>query len=70
VDVPLYLEVLSFSRIPGEGIGKELLLLSHGWHTSAVREDGMVGFGLDEPAIQFYKKLGAKPMDEWTVYRP
>ncbi|MDQ6656180.1 MAG: GNAT family N-acetyltransferase [Verrucomicrobiota bacterium] len=23
----------------------------------------------NEPAIQFYKKLGAKPMDEWTVFR-
>jgi GNAT superfamily N-acetyltransferase len=23
----------------------------------------------NEPAIQFYKSLGAKPMDEWTVYR-
>ena len=23
----------------------------------------------NEPAIQFYKKLGAQPMDEWTVFR-
>lgn len=23
----------------------------------------------NEPAIQFYGKLGAKPMDEWTVFR-
>jgi GNAT superfamily N-acetyltransferase len=23
----------------------------------------------NEPAIQFYKKLGAVPMDEWTVFR-
>jgi hypothetical protein len=23
----------------------------------------------NEPAIQFYKALGAKPMDEWTIYR-
>jgi len=23
----------------------------------------------NEPAIGFYKKLGAKPMDEWTVFR-
>jgi GNAT superfamily N-acetyltransferase len=23
----------------------------------------------NEPAIQFYKSLGAKPMDDWTVYR-
>src|SRR5256885_5371793 len=25
--------------------------------------------GWNEPAIQFYRKLGAKPMDEWTVFR-
>ena len=23
----------------------------------------------NEPAIKFYEKLGAKPMDEWTVFR-
>jgi GNAT superfamily N-acetyltransferase len=23
----------------------------------------------NEPAIQFYKSLGARPMDQWTVYR-
>ena len=23
----------------------------------------------NEPSIQFYKALGAEPMDEWTVYR-
>ena len=23
----------------------------------------------NEPAIQFYRKLSAKPMDEWTVFR-
>ena len=23
----------------------------------------------NEPAIKFYKSLGAKPMDEWTTYR-
>ena len=23
----------------------------------------------NEPAIQFYRKLGAQPMDEWTVFR-
>ena len=23
----------------------------------------------NEPAIQFYKRIGAKPMDEWTVFR-
>jgi hypothetical protein len=23
----------------------------------------------NEPAIQFYKGLGAEPLDEWTMYR-
>src|SRR5271170_7357522 len=23
----------------------------------------------NEPAIQFYRKLGAEPMNEWTIYR-
>jgi GNAT superfamily N-acetyltransferase len=23
----------------------------------------------NEPAIEFYRKLGSKPMDEWTVFR-
>jgi len=23
----------------------------------------------NEPAINFYRTLGAKPMDEWTVFR-
>ncbi len=23
----------------------------------------------NEPAIEFYRALGASPMDEWTVYR-
>ena len=23
----------------------------------------------NEPALGFYRRIGAKPMDEWTVYR-
>ncbi len=23
----------------------------------------------NDPAINFYKKIGAKPMDEWTIFR-
>ncbi len=23
----------------------------------------------NEPSIAFYKKMGAKPMDEWTIFR-
>jgi hypothetical protein len=24
---------------------------------------------LNEPAIGFYKKLGAMPLDDWTIFR-
>ena len=27
----------------------------------------MVGAGLEEPSIAFYKSLGAVMMDEWTI---
>jgi hypothetical protein len=23
----------------------------------------------NEPAIRFYKSLGARPMDDWTIFR-
>jgi len=23
----------------------------------------------NEPAVEFYKKLGAKPLDEWKIFR-
>ena len=54
----------------GKGIGKRLLLelvkIAH------ERGYGRVEWSVldwNEPAIQFYKSLGAKPNDEWTVYR-
>jgi hypothetical protein len=33
------------------------------------RRDGMVGLDWNEPAIGFYRAIGAVPMDGWTVYR-
>lgn len=53
-----------------QGIGKELLL--HLARLAYNRQCGRMEWSVlnwNEPAIQFYKKLGAKPMDEWTVYR-
>jgi len=67
----LYLEDL-FVRPEdrGKGYGRALLI-----HLAKIaREHGcgrMEWAVLDwnEPAIQFYRKLGAKPMDDWTVFR-
>ena len=67
----LYLEDL-FVRpeLRGRGYGRGLLVRL----AQIAREQGcgrMEWAVLDwnEPAIEFYKKLGAKPMEEWTVYR-
>lgn len=67
----LYLEDL-FVRpdMRGRGIGRALLL-----HLAQIaRERGCARMDwavLDwnEPAIKFYEKLGAVPMNEWTTYR-
>jgi GNAT superfamily N-acetyltransferase len=67
----LYLEDL-FVRPEdrGKGYGRALLI-----HLAKIARDRgcarMEWAVLDwnEPAIQFYRKLGGKPMDEWTVFR-
>jgi GNAT superfamily N-acetyltransferase len=67
----IYLEDL-FVRpeMRGRGIGKALLL---GLADRCAREDlaRLEWSVLDwnEPAIRFYKSLGAAPLDEWTVFR-
>jgi len=54
----------------GKGYGKALLC-----HLAAIAVERGCGrlewFCLDwnKPSIDFYLSLGAKPMDEWTVYR-
>ena len=67
----LYLEDL-FVRpaLRGKGYGRALLVRL----AQVARERGcgrMEWAVLDwnEPAIQFYRKLGAAPMEEWTVFR-
>jgi len=67
----LYLEDL-FVRPEdrGKGYGRALLI-----HLAKIARDRSCGrmewavLDWNEPAIQFYRKLGAKPMDEWTVFR-
>ena len=67
----LYLEDLFVKpEYRGKGYGRALLVDLAG----IARERGcgrMEWAVLDwnEPAIQFYRKLGAKPNEEWTIYR-
>lgn len=54
----------------GKGIGKALL--KEVARVAAERKCGRLEWSVldwNEPAIRFYKSLGAKPMSEWTVYR-
>ena len=54
----------------GQGYGRELLL-----HVARVaRERGCSRFewavlDWNVPAIEFYKSLGAQPLDDWTIFR-
>lgn len=67
----LYLEDL-FVRpaARGHGIGQSMLA-----HLAGIAEERGCGrfewwvLNWNESAIGFYKRLGAKPMDEWTVFR-
>lgn len=54
----------------GSGLGKALLkrLAALAVERDCARLEWSV-LDWNEPAIRFYKSLGAKPMDEWTVYR-
>lgn len=67
----LYLEDLFIRpRFRGRGIGKSLLV-----HLARLaKARGCARFewwvlDWNKPAIEFYRKLGAVPMNDWTVYR-
>ena len=67
----IYLEDLYVTpETRGHGVGKALL---HELAKIAVaRNCGRVEWSVlnwNEPAIQFYRSIGAGPQDEWTVYR-
>src|SRR5450755_808638 len=67
----LYLEDLFVKpEMRGKGYGRALLV--HLAKIARERGCGRMEWAVldwNDPAIQFYRKLGAKPMDEWTVFR-
>ena len=67
----IYLEDL-FVRpeLRGRGIGE--ILLAFLARTAVERGCGRLEWSVldwNEPAIRFYERLGARAMDEWTVFR-
>src|SRR5436190_831666 len=67
----LYLEDLFVKpEARGKGYGRALLV-----QLAKIARERCCGrmewavLNWNDPAIQFYRKLGAKPMDEWTVFR-
>jgi len=67
----IYLEDLFvLPRHRGKGIGKALLL-----YIAALAQERGCGrlewavLDWNRPAIEFYRALGARPMDDWTVFR-
>lgn len=67
----LYLEDLYVDEaVRGKGFGKALLVYLA--KLAQARGCGRLEWSVlnwNEPAITFYRNLGAAPMDEWTVYR-
>jgi len=67
----LYLEDL-FVKPEARGKGYGRALLTHLAKIARDRGCGRMEWAVldwNDPAIQFYHKLGGKPMDEWTVFR-
>jgi GNAT superfamily N-acetyltransferase len=67
----IYLEDLYVKpEFRGKGIGKALLkkLIDVAKERNCGRVEWVV-LDWNKPAIDFYKKLGAEPMNEWIIYR-
>lgn len=67
----LYLEDL-YVRPAARGFGVGRKLLEHLARITVERGWGRLEWSVldwNEPSIGFYKKMGAKAMDEWTVFR-
>lgn len=67
----IYLEDLFVrSQYRGQGVGEALL--RHLARTAVERKCGRLEWSVldwNQRAIDFYRSLGAQPMDEWTVHR-
>ncbi|TGE38671.1 GNAT family N-acetyltransferase [Desulfosporosinus fructosivorans] len=67
----IYLEDLYVKpEMRGKGLGR--IILSFLAKIALDRKCGRLEWWCldwNEPSVKFYKKLGAVPMDEWTVYR-
>ena len=67
----LYLEdIFVLSEWRGRGLGRALL--GYVARIAVTRNCGRLEWSVldrNEPAIRFYRALGACPMDEWTIYR-
>jgi GNAT superfamily N-acetyltransferase len=67
----LYLEDLFVKpEVRGRGYGRALLV--HLAQIARARNCGRIEWAVlnwNEPAIEFYKKLGAAPMNDWAVFR-
>ena len=67
----LYLEDLFvLLEFRGLGIGKSMLIRLA--EIAREKHCGRMEWAVldwNEPAIEFYKKIGAKPLDDWTVFR-
>lgn len=67
----IYLEDL-YVRPEHRGAGVGRGLLAHLARLAKERDCGRLEWWVldwNEPAIGFYEKIGAEPMDDWTVYR-
>lgn len=67
----LYLEDLFVNpEMRGKGYGKKLLLyLAKLAHERGCGRMEWCCLDWNTPSINFYKSIGARPMDEWTTYR-
>ena len=67
----IYLEDLYIKpEMRGKGLGK--IILAFLGKLAVERNCGRLEWWCidwNDPSIKFYKEMGAKPMDEWTVYR-
>lgn len=67
----LYLEDLYVKpELRGHGIGRALL--AHLAQLALARNCGRLEWAVlnwNEPAIKFYRRIGAAPMDDWTTFR-